>query len=96
MKNPYFSFDGMYFKTPGDELETQMNILIATEILQKFVLGGDQKDAMEALGYLEDQFPKLERLCDEMRIMFLMDDFDDTKNRYARNVYNRIIDKINS
>ena len=94
MKNPYFSFDGMYFKTPGDELETRMNVEIACQKIRKFVLGGDQSDAEDALTFLLGEYPKLRPEAKDMREVFLMDDFDDNKLRLGKRVYNRIIDRL--
>jgi hypothetical protein len=96
-QNPYFSFEGMAFRTTGDDVETDMNIHKAMEILRNFVTeGSGQSEAMQALGYLEDQNPKLERYCDEMRIAFLLDDFDDAeaKKRLAIKAYNGIADRL--
>ncbi len=96
-QNPYFSFDGMAFKTSGDDEETAANMQKAMAILRSFVTdGGSQAEAMQALGYLEDQNPKLERYCDEMRIAFLLDDFDDAdiKKRMAIKAYNGIADRL--
>lgn len=96
-QNPYFSFEGMAFRTTGDDVETDMNTHKAMEILRKFVTkGSGQPEAMQALGYLEDQNPKLERYCDEMRIAFLLDDFDDAdaKKRLAIEAYNGIADRL--
>ena len=96
-QNPYFSFEGMAFKTPGDDDETAANTGKAMDILRRFVAdGGSQSEAMQALAYLEDQNPKLERYCDEMRIAFLLDDFDDAdiKKRMAIKAYNGIADRL--
>ena len=51
---------------------------------------------MQALGYLEDQNPKLEPYCDEMRIAFPLDDFDDADIRKLMVIkaYNGIADRI--
>jgi hypothetical protein len=95
--NPYFRFAGMAFQTPGDDVETTANTCKAMNILQAFVTnGGSQAEAMQALGYLEDQNPKLETYCDAMRIAFLLDDFDDAdaKRRMAIRAYNGIADRL--
>lgn len=98
-KNPYFSFDGQAFQTPGSALETAMNIKIAMEKLHYLAsTGGGHDDAMTTLAYLEDQNPKLERLCDDMRIAFLLDPFDDEeqRRRIIVRAYNGIVDRMNA
>lgn len=95
---PYFSFNGLAFQTPGDEVERHMNLKIAMARLERYVLGkGQQDEAMTALAFIEDLRPSLESLCDDIRIAFLLDDFEDydLKQRFIRRAYNRIVDRLN-
>lgn len=75
-----------------------MNIMAAMDKLKAYASsGGSEQDAMFALAYLEDQFPRLEPLCDDMRVAFLLDDFNDydMKKRIIIKAYNRIVDRVN-
>lgn len=96
--NPYFSLSGLAFQTPGDDTESGVNTRLAMNRIHAFVMtGGSQRDAMEALAYLEDKYPKLEACCDHMRIAFLLDDFEsgEEKQRIARKAYNCLVDRLN-
>lgn len=77
-QTPYFSFSGMAFQTPGDLIESQINLKIAMRELEAFVLGKNgQDEAMVALAFLEDTYPHLEEFCDDIRITFVLDDSGD-------------------
>jgi len=45
--------------------------------------GGSGQDAMEALAFLEDNAPKVEKFCDEIRTTFFLDDFEDSDLKRA-------------
>ncbi|MDB5490376.1 MAG: hypothetical protein JWO78_225 [Micavibrio sp.] len=93
----YFSFKGMAFRTVGDDDECALNTEIAMSKVRAYVMeGGCSKDAMEALAYLEDKFPKLEPCLDLMRIAFLPEEEIDepSRNRIARKGYNCLADKL--
>jgi len=94
-KNPYFSVTGA-FQTPGDPIEAEINTTAAMKKLHTFAMtGANQDEAMFALGYLEDQYSKLQICCDHMRIAFLMDITDDHRMRLARKAYNCLVDRFN-
>jgi hypothetical protein len=97
-QSPYFSFSGLAFRTPGDEMETEMNLQIAMQHLRAYVVEGAGRDeAAAALAYLQSQSPKLNPFCKEMRFAFQLDDFDDSehKKRLMIRAYNGIVDRLN-
>lgn len=96
---PYFSFHGLPFQTPGDDIEQAMNMQIAMERLRAFVCdqGGNEEDAAAALAFLQNRTPKLSEFCKQMRLAFLLDDFEDAdrKKRLIIRAYNGIVDRLN-
>ena len=98
MQNPYISFNGLAFKTPGDDDESAANTEKAMGDLKEYVLGrGSQSQAELALDYLEWKYSKVKIFTNEIRSAFGYDDFIDSeiKTAIVRKAYNGIVRRLN-
>jgi len=98
MSKPYFSMEGMAFKENGSDIEAEINIQCAMKIIHDYCFkGGSGQDAQEAMAFLEDNAAKVERFCDEIRVTFFLDDFQDSERKRAicTRAYNGLADRLN-
>ena len=94
---PFFSFQGLAFRTTGDAEEESVNIQIAMAKLRHFVMtGADQAEAETALAYLRSRFPRLGPVAEQMQMAFIWDDLDprDQKRSIGRRAYNALASRL--
>jgi hypothetical protein len=95
--NPYFTFDGLCFQTPGDAIEITINTAAAMQVLEDVARNREPRsDPMLALALLEDTHPKLEADCDAFRIALSLKDAADERHRLklAIRAYNALADRL--
>lgn len=97
MQNPYFSFKGYYFQTPGSDIENAINKKKALTIIYNYITsGGHHSDVEEAMQFLKTNFAKSGTVIDELSKYIFIDDLFgfDEKEKICLMIFRKLVKRV--